>query len=332
MKQYKLKDGHLSITCSECFSDAGAAELRVLLALIEGEFEYGSEDELARAARTTRSRVISALALFESEGIITEDNGEPEITLEFEARRDEKPDRSSLELAKTVRDDELRELFEECAALMNQAALPHEEAKKIATLRTDEGLEGEFIATLAAYIAKGGKLTVARLVREAERLKKKGIETLEALDAYLKEKENEHAYEYEFRGLLGIWGRTLSPSEKEYAKKWFDEYGYSSGILGMAYDITVKAKGTLVLPYMAKIVDSWHEAGYSTVEECKTRIESDKIKQNAEREQKKQPPSRRKPAAPQRRLGSFDISKVLERALEKSYGALSEDEEKKNGD
>lgn len=325
MKQYKLKDGRLSITASECFADAGAAELRVLLALIEGEFEFSSEEELATAARTTRSRVISALTLFESEGVIAENNGEPNISFEFKAQREEKPERSSLELAMSVREEELRELFEECATLMNQAALPHEEAKKIASLRADEGLDEEFIATLAAYIAKCGKLTVTKLVREAEKLKKKGIETVDALDSYLKEKENERQSEYEFRGLLGVWGRTLSPSEKSYAKKWFEDYGYSSGILGMAYDITVKAKGTLVLPYMAKIVDSWYEAGCKTVDECKARIESDKIKQNAERE-KKPLAKRKRPAEPQRRLGSFDINKVLEKALEKSYGSLDDED------
>ena len=324
MKRYRLKDGRLSITESECFDGASAAELRVLLALIESDFEYSSEDELAIAAKTTRSRVISALALFESEGIIAEDNGEPDITFEFKTRKDERAEKSSLELAKTVRDNELKELFDECAALMNQVALPHEESKKIAKLKEDEELSDEYIATLAAYIAKGGKLTVSRLVKEAEKLKKKGIETPEALDSYLKEKESERACEYEFRGLLGIWGRTLSQSEKQYAKKWFEDYGYSSGILGMAYDITINARGSLALPYMAKIVDSWYTGGCKTVEDCKTRIESDKIKQNAERA-KKQTAPKRSAATPQRNFGDFDANKMLEKTLKKSYGPLADD-------
>lgn len=322
MKRYKLKNNRLSISASESFAEASAEELRVLLALIEGGFEYSSEEELATAARTTRSRVAGALALFESDGVIAEDTGEPDITFEFESTFEDKAQRSSLELAVSVREDELRELFEECARLMNQAALPHEEAKKIASLRADEGLGEEFIATLAAFIAKSGKLTVSRLVREAEKLKKKGIDTHEALEVYIKEKENERACEYEFRAMFGIWGRTLSPSEKSYAKKWFEDYGYSSGILGLAYDITVKAKGSLVLPYMSKIVDSWHEAGCKTVDECKERIESDKLRISREKEPTAEPVRKRQP--PKRNFGDFDVDAMLERALKKSYGAPSE--------
>ena len=125
MKRYKLKNGRLSVTDCTIFDSASAAELRVLLALIERNFEYSSEEELAKVAKTTRSRVISALTLFSLEEVIVEDDGEANITYEFNERKEDKAEKSSLELARSVRDDELKELFEECAALMNQAALPH---------------------------------------------------------------------------------------------------------------------------------------------------------------------------------------------------------------
>ena len=321
----------LSLTDREAFTEASREELRVLLALIESNGRFDSEDELSKKASTSMARALSSLVFWEEAGVIApraesektaENLTRPSITEEFEERIElgKISDEGSVKVAKDIRDNNLKELISECALIMNKPALSTEEAKQICAIYTQYALGEEFIVTLAAYIADKGKLTAQRLAIEAERLVKRGIDCTEALERYIIEKQNESGAEWEFKRQFGIYKRNLSNTEQEYAKRWYYEFGYSAEIVGEAYNITTLHTGELNFPYMNKILVHWNDSGCKTLEDCRSLSERERaeIKAAEATEEKQKKTSTPKKQTP--RYGDFDVNDAFKKALQRSYG------------
>lgn len=324
-KEYKV----LPLRLSELpeFSEASREELRVLLALIECEGKFDGIDTLAATAQVSRARCTAALTLWAEAGVITERvGGAPIITEEFSERlmRDEIDEEPSLEVADSIRDGNLRSAIDECTMLMELGTMPTADVKNITALYTQYGLSPEYIVTLAAYLAGGeGKLTVRKLCNHAIRLQGNGCDSVEALESYIQNKENESDTDWEFRRIFGIYNRNLSQSEKNYFKKWSEEYGFSVAIVSEAYDRAVMntQNGRRYMQYMDTVLTSWYNAGCKTVAECIAQSEAEKPKAA---EQPRRSASRE---AEKPRYGDFDVHEAFKLALERSYGADDDDDE-----
>lgn len=323
MKFYELKDGRLNLTRCECFAEATAEELRVLLALIEGDFNFSSETELARVAKTSKSRVISALALFESEGVIAPYNG-GNINYEF---GDDGAEREAREVAKSIRDESLATVITECSEILNKATLSSTDVKQLVELYVDEGLSEEYIITLTAYLASASRnrSSVRSVCSKAKELKKKGIDNSEALNAYIKERQHDNPLYYSFKSFFKVWLRPLSEKEKEYALKWYGEFAYSDEIISKAYDASIQAsKGDgYSLPYIDAVLTKWHEAGCKTVADCVAQSEITRAKLSAQSESAAKSgirKSREAKTAAVPKYSNFNIEEVFAAALERSYG------------
>ena len=69
--------------------------------------------------------------------------------------------------------------------------------------------------------------------------------------------------------LLQIRGRSLTPAEERYAKSWL-EMGFADEVITMAYEKTCVNTGGLNWPYMNKILNSWHTAGFKTADQIRS--------------------------------------------------------------
>ena len=313
----------LRITANSAFKEASKEELRTLVALIEAEGKAEDTQELSEAAGISLARCKAALAFWEESGVIREDDGSPSITDEFDDRlvRGEISEVPAVEVAESIRNDDLAGMIDECALLLGHACLSNTEVKELTALYTQYNLSPEYIVTLIAHKAHKGKTTVKRICDDAIRLSGRGIDTVEALDTYLKNLEESSGTEWEIRRVLGIYNRTLSPSEKGYFKKWTETYGYSVAIITEAYDISALNTGGVKLSYMDAILTNWYEAGCRTVSECKAKSEAEKAKLSNDNQSKK----KSKTEAPTPRYGNFDAKDAFMKALERSYGKKDED-------
>ena len=315
-------------TESESFKEARADELRVLIALLESTGEAISYSKIAEIASVSAARARAATELWRAEGVIgdfTESASEEDnVRDEFESRfSSDMYEERSVETARSVRDGELSALLDECAALMGKAALSTEEVKKITSIYTQLSLSAEFILTLAMHLAEEGNLTAVRLAKRAESLVNNGVDSIEALGAYIENNGAESDVDKEFRRLFGIWNRKLSDSNRSYFKKWSEEYGYSTEIVGEAYNIwsSNDATGRLNLKYIDTILTRWHEGGCKTVAECRALSERDRG-ENAEKKGEK---GGRKRAEKKPEFIDFDVEAAFKRALERSYGSDEND-------
>ncbi len=312
----------LSVTDKAVFRDAAAHELRVLIALIECGGDIESEEKLAEMADTSRSRALAAMLLWEEEGVITTTpcNEFDVIVEEFAPKRGETVVEAK-RTAKTVRDESLADMFVELAELMGKPALSTEEIKAVTEFYTKYGVSTEYMVTLAAGIAKCGRLTTARIGRELAQLVESKCETLEQLEIYLKSKETESQTFWEMRHVFGIYNRDLSPTEKKYAKIWIEEYGYSAPIILKAYDIAVIHSSKLSYPYINKVLKNWFDAGCKTLADCDEYTEREKSKPKSDGRSR----TKSKTEAQVPRHGSFNINDAFSKALARSF--TSDDEE-----
>ena len=335
MTEFKLSKIK-SPTDAPSFCEASADELRVLIALLESSGETLSYAKLAKRAAVSEARARSATVLWRAEGIIgdsqdapIEDNVRDEFNTRFSS---DMYDESSKETARVVRDGELAELLEECATLMGKAALSTEEVKKITSIYSQLALSVEFILTLAMHIAEHGDLTAVRLAKKAESLVNSGVDNIEALGIWIEDRGSESDVDMEFRRLFGIWNRKLSPSNREYFRKWSEDYAYGTPVVSLAYDLVSISSGKLSFTKMDKIITDWHENGAKTLEECEARYMEFRRTLAEESEKKRETlaekTSSRRPKKEKPRYGDFDAEEAFKLALSRSF--FDEDGGKEN--
>ena len=321
MTELTFKVNLRGITSLECFKEASKDEMKVLVALASLGAESTTAEEIAESIDVSKARVAAAIALFEESGVIEKSEAGiyAEVEYEFEPKKSESNRDSKIEVANSIRDNDLYEMNVELENIFEKT-LEVREIERLTSLYTKKGLSIPYILTLTAYLKDTSQvLSVEKVVREATKLIDKGVNTLEELEIYIKEKSEEVAGEMEMRHLLGIRGRTLTKTEREFFKKWMHEYGYSITIIGEAYDITVNATGGKSVSYMDKILTTWHEAGCTTLEECRAKVMMRK-QENAKNVKNSGQKSKKSIEAETPKYTDFNSEDALLRALERSYG------------
>lgn len=314
MTDFRVK----TVSGTEEFIEASKEELRVLIAVRESGTL--SPDKLSKICKMSRARTVSALSYWREAGIITEDG--PTITEEFEERirLGELEEKSSKELAEDIRNNELAELFTECSRLMKKPELTKNDAQHISAVITELGLDVEFAAILAAYLAEEGKLTPSKLFNKARDLIKEEINDIPTLEAYICKMQNTSAFEREVKIALRI-RRETTENEKKLFRKWGEEYGFSIKTVKLAYDYTVDSKGEYLPKYMDTLLTDWYKSGCKTVEECRARKEAKSAEIAATHGTKKT----KKPESQKPKYGDFDVNDAFKKALERSYGNSEND-------
>lgn len=312
---------------SAALKTASAEELRTLLTVVAYEGEDVSIEEIAKSSDVARSRAAAAIALFTEDKIITDSKPVYEkttITEEFEERlrRGELLEETSLDTAKTIRDEGLASLIEETARLMKRDSFSTSEVKLITGITTQYSLTPEFVLLLAAHLASTtAKLTPAKLRDEAIKLSEKEITTVEELEKYIETVSAENDIHREFRRIMGLYGGALSATQKKYFNRWGLEFGFGTAIVAEAYD-RAALYADRSMQYMDTILTSWHEAGCKTVAECIAHSESTKASSENSKSEKAKTRGKKTEAV---HYSDFDANEAFLRALERSYGESAKD-------
>ena len=320
MTEYTFKVRLDGITELDCFREATKDELKILIAIKSLEDTPFCAESLADMLGVSAARVKAAITLFEESSVLVArgDTILAEVEYEFEPKK-EKTTENKIKTANSLRDNHLQDLIQDMENLLEKT-LSARETERISNLYTEKSLSPEYILTLTSFLkARRNPLTVEAIVREAGKLAEKNVTALEELEIYVKEKESEIKGEMEMRRLLGIHSRSLTPSERTFFKKWLHEFGYSSVIIGEAYDICVAATGKLSESYMDSILTGWHDAGCKTLEECRARV-SIRKREKAKKANNSSQKSKKTTEAETPKYADFNSEDALMRALERSYG------------
>lgn len=105
-----------------------------------------------------------------------------------------------------------------------------------------------------------------QIQREAIRWKERGVDTVEAAEAYMKRQILLRDRAVQILALLDIHDRPPVAKEKEFIAAWVD-MGFPDETIRQAYETTVMKKRTMNWSYMDAILRDWHKKGLHTAAE-----------------------------------------------------------------
>ena len=176
------------------------------------------------------------------------------------------PEFSPALIADTVKNDEkMNYLFKTCEALYGRQ-LKHTEQNALVTITEHIGLPAEVALMLVDFCFSIGKSSPAYLRSAAMDWVENGVTDLSTAEQYISVLQAKNKAENTVKSIFGI-NRALSQKEKDFASLWINEWGFSSEIITMAYDINVNSKGKYSFPYISTILERWREKGLTTKEQ-----------------------------------------------------------------
>ena len=171
-------------------------------------------------------------------------------------------------------DRDFRSLYGEVQRLMGRN-LNTEELKIVLGFVRYLGLPGDVVCMLVCYCKESarrkGRLrnpSLLSIEKEAYAWAERGIDTMEEAAAFIQRQNLRHSQLGQLMELLQIRGRSLTPGEEKYARRWLEE-GFAMDALALAYERTCLNTGSLNWSYMNKILQRWKEAGLLTAEQVK---------------------------------------------------------------
>lgn len=195
-----------------------------------------------------------------------------------------KPAYTSAEIDAAISENkDLDYLFKRAEKILNRLLSPSD-YEMIYSFVDWLGLPVEVVVMLLTFVAAKGKTNKRYIETIALDWADKGITTYESAEEYIKELELKLSHEGKVRGILGIYDRALTQTEKKYIQLWCFEKDISAELIEEAYSRTVDATGKLSWAYMNKIIMNWFEDGIRTREDIKSHEALYKLKNAASKE------------------------------------------------
>lgn len=162
-----------------------------------------------------------------------------------------------------LEDEQLMFLLRE-AQLKFGRNLKQNESSLLVSLYDDHGMDASVILLLLGYAAREGKCNISFVKKTATQWLNQGVETVLDAERIIADAAKLDLAWQIVQNTFGIEKRNPSVKESELSNLWVNEWKLSRDMLKAAYDACVDAKTKLSMPYVAKILESWHKAGYTT--------------------------------------------------------------------
>ncbi len=188
---------------------------------------------------------------------------------------DERPQYTAEDIKKKAETDPaFSAICKEVCRIMSKLSLNSAEMGTVLEIYEYYGMPPEVLLLLfnriaAVYEKKYGtqRLPTMNAIRsEAISWAKKEIFTIDAAEKYIEWSDRRASDIGRVREILGIRGRELVKTEREYINSWLD-MGFSEDTIAIAYERTVTNTGALKWKYMDKIIRSWKEKNLMTPQE-----------------------------------------------------------------
>lgn len=164
------------------------------------------------------------------------------------------------EMAQT--DKTIPRLLQETQVVLGKPLTPLD-TETIISLYSYYGMQPDLILLLIHYCARIGKTNTRYIEKLAADWMDKGIDSHEKAEAEILLLTRRSTAEGRVRSAFGI-DRALVSREKEYIRKWTEEYRQDLPLIVLAFERCVELKGKLSFPYINGILKNWHDNGITT--------------------------------------------------------------------
>ena len=108
--------------------------------------------------------------------------------------------------------------------------------------------------------------SMSAIDREAKLWKNNGVTDMDSAEKYIQEVQKKKEVEMEIKDAIGIMGRDLTDTERQFIWSWID-LGFSPKMIAAAYDRALTSKHTYNPAYVNGILRNWRAKGILTVAE-----------------------------------------------------------------
>ncbi len=253
---------------------AKAEHIKVIVYIMRNMSSEISVEDVAKNTDVDEYDVKEALLYWADAGILLPK--ETPVTVakpkKETALRSEKPSRQDV-AKRGLEDPKIAYLLNE-AQLKFGRNLKENEKNTLVWLYDDEGLDVSLILMIVEYAVNKNKATIRFIESTAVDWLNRGIDNLSAADNELRKLTmSEQAWGI-VSSIFGIEKRKPSKKEAELAYKWLAEWEISQEMLTEAYEQCINSTSKFSVPYISKILESWHKQGYKTVEDLEKEAEN----------------------------------------------------------
>ncbi len=252
------------------FKLSKAEHIKILLYLLRNMADFPPEEIIAKDCGVSEYEVKEALLYWaDAEILLPREAPLKTATAKKNAvvRKNEKPTRSDV-LKRSMEDSKIQYLLLEAQRKFARN-LKDNEARTLVWLYDDKGMEISLIILVLQYAALKGKMNISFIEALCVELCEKGIDNITDADAELHKKDLGEKAWLVVSGVFGLERRKPSQKELEASVKWINEWGITKEMLTSAYDECVNQKSKFVFSYVAKIIETWHNNGFTSSEEAK---------------------------------------------------------------
>ena len=267
-------------------NNAKKVELKIIMYIFSKGDSFTVE-EAAKDLNESVEMINSTLAFWRGTGLITETDDGVKITpKKSPLKQEQKEDTySTLDVAEARADMEFDHIVKHAESTLGTLLNASKQAQLL-YLYDNLGMQSDVIMGIITHCAANDKKQMSYIKNTAVGIHNDGVVTYKELETYFKAKENYHNYENAVKRIVGAGDRALTASEKKLIEKWESEYCADEEMLSLAYERTITLISKPSLPYMSKILETWHKDGIKTAQEARENLEKlgHKFKQDIENE------------------------------------------------
>ena len=262
-----------SVVADKYLKIATPTQLKVLLYLMRNISEGINVQKIADMLSLPTGEVDDALLFWSQCGILnSEQPKEPEqkqvvINSTLPSRADV--------IKRGLEDKQLMFLLRE-AQLKFGRNLKQNESQLLVSLYDDHGMDPSVLLFLLGYAAREGKCNLSFVKKTATSWLTQGVETVMDAEALIADAAKQNLAWSVVQNAFGIEKRNPSTKELEYSNLWINEWKTSVDMLKAAYDACIDSKSKLSMPYIAKIIETWHKEGITTREQISAKKQKSK--------------------------------------------------------
>ena len=230
-------------------------QLKVLLYFMRNISDGIDSQKISDALRLDINETEDALLFWQQCGILT--GATPKEELKTVVVKSTLPSRTDV-IKRGLEDKQLMFLLRE-AQLKFGRNLKQNESQLLVSLYDDHGMDPSVILLLLGYAVREGKCNLTFVKKTATHWLESGVETVMDAENLIAESAKQNLAWSVVQSAFGIERRNPSTKEAELSNLWVNEWKISTELLKAAYDACVDAKTKLSMPYVSKIIESWHK-------------------------------------------------------------------------
>ncbi len=140
------------------------------------------------------------------------------------------------------------------------------------------GLSPAVLLMIIEYAVTIDRCNIKYIEKTAVDWSNNDIHTVEQAEEFLTKMEQSRIEWDTVCRTFGLDKRKPSKQEQLYVARWFNEWRFSHDMLKEAYDQCVNNTGRVSFPYINKVLDQWHSAGYKKPSDIDLSVKPVKIK------------------------------------------------------